>query len=362
MNCTNCKTILNGDEKYCPNCGQKNSQGRLTTKAFLKESWNEFLRFDKRFFRTLFALLIPGRLTNEVIDGRRARYIKPIRLYIGFSILMLAIINMFMENPLDIEESEFENLSLTLGNQIKIQSKSYEHLIKDKHAKETLETHNNRLVNSGIISYDNVAKLEEETQLTIEDMDLASLDSMEIIQYDFYNQSLKSKKLKLEDITSLNRKELYNKYGIDDWLNKKLLTQNVRFIKQGSNFFLFLMQKVGICILFMIPFLALFLKLVYIRSEFYYSEHLSFSLHTHSFLYLLISILFGFSLIINAFVEIIPLIGLIVFPLYLFFSLKLVYKQNVFKTTIKFIIINIAYLALACMFSLLLAFLSFLLF
>ena len=88
MNCKNCKAQLSKEERYCYNCGQKNSHGRLTTQAFLKESWNEFIRFDKRFFRTLFTLLVPGKLTNEIISGKRARYIKPIRLYIGFSILI----------------------------------------------------------------------------------------------------------------------------------------------------------------------------------------------------------------------------------------------------------------------------------
>jgi hypothetical protein len=52
----------------------------------------------------------------------------------------------------------------------------------------------------------------------------------------------------------------------------------------------------------------------------------------------------------------------IIFPLYLFLALKMVYKQNIFKTALKFIIINWAYLILAGIFIALFAFLSFLLF
>ena len=362
MNCKNCNAELREEEKYCYNCGQKNSQGRLTTKAFLQESWQEFLRFDKRFFRTFGTLFIPGKLTNEIIAGKRARYIKPLRLYIGLSILMIASINIYLENPLDTDESEFDNVSLTMGEQIKIQSKSFDQLVKDKFAKEILLEHNLNLIDKEIVEQEQAEHLDKTTRSFIEAKDLATIDKMEIIQYNFDTNEITNIKVALDDISNMDRKELYEKYEIKNWFNKKLFTQNIRFIKQGSNFFLFLMQKVGICILIMIPFLALFLKLFYVRSTFYYSEHLSFSLHTHSFLYLLISLLVGLSLIVQDMSHQIPIITLFVFPLYLFLSLKLVYKQNFFKTLIKFVIINAAYLLLAAIFIVILAFLSFLLF
>jgi len=362
MNCKNCKAQLSKEERYCYNCGQKNSQGRLTTQAFLKESWNEFLRFDKRFFRTLFTLFVPGKLTNEIISGKRARYIKPIRLYIGFSILMIASINIYLENPLDITESTLENVNLNFNNKIKTQTKPFNNLIKDEYAKKVLYAHNEQLIEHGLIPDDSKSVLSEATTSTMELMDLTAVDSLQIIQYNFEKQQMDNLNFALTDIAALSRKDLYETYNVSYWINKKLLTQNIRFIKQGSNFFLFLMQKVGICILIMIPFLALFLKLVYVRSEFYYSEHLSFSLHTHSFLYLLISSLVGLSLVNQELSKFIHIITLIVFPLYLFLSLKLVYKQNIFKTALKFIIINGAYMILAAIFIVLFAFLSFLVF
>jgi hypothetical protein len=362
MNCKNCKAQLSKEERYCYNCGQKNSHGRLTTQAFLKESWNEFIRFDKRFFRTLFTLLVPGKLTNEIISGKRARYIKPIRLYIGFSILMIASINIYLENPLDITESTLENVNLNFNEKIKIHSKPIENLIKDDYAKKILNAHNEQLIEYGLIPDDSKSVLSEATASTMERMDLTAVDSLQIIQYDFEKQQMGNQNFALTDIANLSRKDLYKAYQVNYWINKKLLTQNIRFIKQGSNFFIFLMQKVGICILIMIPFLALFLKLVYVRSEFYYSEHLSFSLHTHSFLYLLISLLMGLSLMNQELSKFILRITSIIFPLYLFLALKMVYKQNIFKTALKFIIINWAYLILAGIFIALFAFLSFLLF
>lgn len=361
MHCKNCNAELREEEKYCYNCGQKNSQGRLTTKAFINESWQEFLRFDRRFFRTMFTLLIPGRLTNEIISGRRARYIKPIRLYIGLSILMIASLNISIENPLDIGDSEFDQVNLSLSSST-IKSKSYDQLIQDKYAKEILLEHNQHLLDSNIVDSDRVSDLDQITQSFIKEKKLVSIDSIDIIQFNFQNNGILQRPFAIDDITNLNKKELYAKYKISYWLNKKLLTQYVRFVKRGSNFFLFLMQKVGICILLMIPFLALFLKLFYVRSTFYYSEHLSFSLHTHSFLYLLISLLTGVSLMIDNIAQNLPGIAVSVFGLYLFLSLKFVYKQNLIKTIIKFIIINAAYILLSGVFIVILAFLSFLLF
>ena len=101
MNCSNCNNPLNPDDLFCSQCGQKVSRGRQRAREFLKEGWNEFVRFDRRFFRTMLAILIPGKLTTEITSGRRARYIKPVKLYIGFSIIAISLLNFLVEHNED---------------------------------------------------------------------------------------------------------------------------------------------------------------------------------------------------------------------------------------------------------------------
>jgi eukaryotic-like serine/threonine-protein kinase len=52
---------------------------------------HEFLHVDSKIFRTVKLLLLkPGFLTREYFEGRRVRYVSPIRLYLVFSVLYFA--------------------------------------------------------------------------------------------------------------------------------------------------------------------------------------------------------------------------------------------------------------------------------
>ncbi len=78
-----------------------------------------------------------------------------------------------------------------------------------------------------------------------------------------------------------------------------------------------------------LPIFALILKVLYIRKKIYYINHLIFSLHAHTilFLYLLFAILFPKWYVITP----------VVFGIWvhLFFSMRNVYKQSRFMTMLK---------------------------
>ena len=84
--CGNCKAPLYGP--YCAQCGQRARDRLVPFRQFVRSLVRDFFSFDTRFFRTLGPLLFrPGRLTNEYVAGRRARYMPPIRLYVAMSVL-----------------------------------------------------------------------------------------------------------------------------------------------------------------------------------------------------------------------------------------------------------------------------------
>ena len=54
----------------------------------MHEATHELLHLDGKIVKTVKLLVTrPGQLTREFIDGRRARYISPIRVYLTFSVL-----------------------------------------------------------------------------------------------------------------------------------------------------------------------------------------------------------------------------------------------------------------------------------
>ena len=84
--CENCGSSVAG--RYCGNCGQRVEPPIHSVWHFLQVAAEDVTHADSRLWRTLAALLFkPGFLTREFLDGRRARYLPPVRLYLVLSVL-----------------------------------------------------------------------------------------------------------------------------------------------------------------------------------------------------------------------------------------------------------------------------------
>ena len=86
--CQNCGEPLTGP--FCAACGQRDEARILPLKHLLHEVFHEIVHLDARFFRTLLALVRPGALTREYLEGRRARWFPPFRLYLLVSLAFFA--------------------------------------------------------------------------------------------------------------------------------------------------------------------------------------------------------------------------------------------------------------------------------
>jgi len=85
--CTNCDTTLTGE--FCYACGQKRfveSDRRFG--HLLHQFAASATDLDGRFWRTIRALAVqPGLLSREYFDGRRARWISPVSLFLAVSVV-----------------------------------------------------------------------------------------------------------------------------------------------------------------------------------------------------------------------------------------------------------------------------------
>jgi hypothetical protein len=83
--CLNCSAPLTGD--YCARCGQKAVRPDLTVKGFLHETTHELTHWDGKIPATLRTLFFqPGVLTVDFLQGRRARWLLPLRVYLLCSV------------------------------------------------------------------------------------------------------------------------------------------------------------------------------------------------------------------------------------------------------------------------------------
>ena len=80
-------------EDYCAACGQRASDLRTPVSEFLREALDDVFSFDSRIWRTLIALFRrPGSLTADYWQGRRARFVTPLRLYLIVSFVTFLLL------------------------------------------------------------------------------------------------------------------------------------------------------------------------------------------------------------------------------------------------------------------------------
>lgn len=92
--CPNCDAPA--ADAYCSRCGQgQHDRLRTSLPALVREAFAELLDLDAKVAVTLRTLVRrPGLLTTEYLAGRRARYVRPLRLYLTLSVLYFVVVSL----------------------------------------------------------------------------------------------------------------------------------------------------------------------------------------------------------------------------------------------------------------------------
>ena len=91
--CRDCGAAV--DYHYCCVCGQETRLHVPSAGEFIHEFVGHYVALEGRLWKTLALLLFkPGFLTWEYLQGRRARYVQPLRVYLTFSILFFAVLKL----------------------------------------------------------------------------------------------------------------------------------------------------------------------------------------------------------------------------------------------------------------------------
>jgi hypothetical protein len=90
--CGNCAAPVLG--KYCGQCGQSVDTHRRSVLHLLHDLLTDIISFDSRVLRTLRALFLqPGELPRAFREGRVQRYVPPIRLYLFVSLIFFLFLS-----------------------------------------------------------------------------------------------------------------------------------------------------------------------------------------------------------------------------------------------------------------------------
>jgi len=329
--CLNCGTALDG--QYCGNCGQRATSRLISVWELLRDAFGDLLELDSRLWRTLIPLTIrPGQLTRDYLEGRRARFMPPFRMYLVLSIVF------FLVAFFDPREE--------LGLLYEPQALSAIESEEDSNEADAIRAEIfSNLAEEGII-VDNSARTEA-----------GNADSEDDDDGDSDNNC---------DVDGINNADL------PDWLASRLTEERLNLIcdriiaDDGKAFGKKLLENVPVALFVLLPLMALVLKIMYPLSKRYYVEHLLFVVHNHSFIFLILSLQVLFTRLGSllrlpeTLIDVAVLAASLYVPVYLYKSLRRVYEQGRFFTIVKFSMLGFAYFAgLMLMFGLVALFAAF---
>jgi hypothetical protein len=308
--CPNCSELLWG--QYCASCGQRARTRMITFWELLKDAGDLLASLDSRLWKTLGLLMFrPGRLTLDYLQGKRARFVPPARLFIASSIVFFFIATLSARLDFDTGTPLIIDADTELGEAER--PASMPRAGPEPGAEpgaEPAESGGRRAT-------------------------ITTGPGMNI---------------------SFDRDCNVDYSGAPDWLVRLVPPERAVEIcrritvDRGRSFATTLLSNVPAMMFLFLPIMALVMKLAYPLSGRYYAEHLLFLVHFHSFFFF-INILLALAfwgveagapdhpaitwLAIAAYVYI---------PIYLFRAMRVVYGQGFWTTSFKYIVLGLAYM------------------
>lgn len=358
--CMNCNVPLTGP--YCHICGQKDDDLRRPFWTFLQALLDDIFSSDSRLIKSLILLvLVPGGLTRAYVQGRRAAFVPPIRAYLVMSLVFFLALELTDLALIDLKVTPKQGVSA---------EKTLEDAEASEQSKEvdlpnivtTLDGEDAQKAAKAVredITKD-LSELSDEERAKVEKiLDITGVNKgLERVEaggnmINFGDDSLPYDinfamfvKPELEGRIGLTEEDLastLNDESVPEWAKdivrgfSKALVDPIRMNEVFNKW----LPRVLILI---VPIFALMLRMTHWGKKQFYFNQLMFSLHHHTFLFLMMT----------ALLIIVPRfggeIGLSVFfwgsMLYMFISLKIAQEQGWIRAFFKFCILWIFYVTI----------------
>ena len=330
--CLNCGAELRG--QYCGDCGQRATSRLISLWELLRDGFGDLLDLDSRLWRTLIPLLVrPGKLTLDYLQGRRARYMPPFRMYLVLSVVFF-IVAFF--DPQDDLSLLFEPEPEPTPEEHQEQQEQRDAALGE--AQEAID----ELAAEGVLS----AEQAESARDGIEDNDGGP-------KITFYGDDEAGLNFQYDEdtgdcaVTGIER--------LPEWVQRRLTKERLEGMcerigaDEGKTFGDLLLDNIPIALIVLLPLMALVLMGLYPLSRRYFVEHLLFFVHFHAFFFLSLTlqILFGRvgpMLFIPEPIVILVLVAASLYnPVYLYKAMRRVYGQGHLLTLTTYVVLTVTY-------------------
>jgi hypothetical protein len=119
--CLNCEeTVIH---HYCSHCGQKSDTKRIDWHYLIHDVPHSVFHLDKGFLPTLIGMIIrPGEVIQQYLDGKRARYFRPLTYLFILGTLAGLI---YLNAPMNLEIAKNQDTKELMSNIQKLLGKYY---------------------------------------------------------------------------------------------------------------------------------------------------------------------------------------------------------------------------------------------
>jgi Protein of unknown function (DUF3667) len=335
--CLNCHYPTEEFDKFCPNCGQKNTDGKVTVHELLHEFTHSLWHIEGKVFTTIRYLIFrPGRLTFEFFKGRQKRFAHPIQVFL---VVMTALGFMFLKlNSLGKKANEENVLNKQVNQLVLIEKIDSARHISNYKNDTTLQKSLDSILLPLQKDILNSTYLWNRKKIITPKNATAYLDSL--IEID--DDSIKYRDIMLLSEDSIAKSKGYN------WYKKITSKAVIRNIKDGNHTTDVLMSRLPWVLFFSVPFLALGSMILYGKKR-YYVEHLVFWLNINITLIIHATLVLAAVYLIKTFelpkivARIFAFIFVIDIFLILLLSIKTFYQETWIKTIFKYTLSLIMY-------------------
>ena len=383
VECLNCGHPLDISDKYCPNCSQANSTKKLTLKDFFDEFFSGLINYDSKLLKTLSALLLrPGRISKDYVNGKRVSYTNPFRFLLSLAFLYFLMFTynghfddwdqaakdfdgtIYNGSPFKfntesggievdstIYKKQSESTQMTLDSLKKINpniSVGLQHLDSIKNGDPKLSAKLNNLDSLGVFIKDIEQTQRKKDSFMNADPSgyFKTLEKKSGI--DAFSKKTEFFGLYIKKDTLYNFEQAKTLYNIEGTTTNKMafnLSNSVwKVVSEPGTWVNETISKLPFVIFFFMPVFTIFIWLVYIRKNYTYTDHLIFSFHNQSLLFILLIL----SLTLDTIFDINSSgIFLLIFAFYLYKAMRKFYGQGRFKTIVKYIFLNTVFMILA---------------
>jgi hypothetical protein len=337
--CHNCTLPTIGP--FCAVCGQERDTHRRSVFNLVRDLIEDIVSFDSRILRTAGALLFePGEIPKAFREGRTVRYMPALRLYFFVSLAFFLILS-----TAGIAIVQFEvtatpaKLTRDASGHYFIPNPAYDKDDPDARMfKPMIEVPKERATRSGGL-YTFSTSEHFFSRIGAYRSKLTPAQRAQLMEDNsFHVQIVSLRGTKLKD-----KAEVEKAKKIGGEIEKNVYSGVNRIAADPAAMNGPLTVWIPRVLFLLLPLYALLLALFYWRQrrEFYFVDHLIFSLSVHTFLFVLLILDVALAQIMSDGVVI--LLTLAALGVYIFIAMKRFYEQGWFWTTAKFILVSFIY-------------------